>query len=244
MEVFHYVANQLQGEPIFDTPTHSNYGHRTAPGTGAIYNDFDFDPSLLMYTDEVESFSFSQSVTNSQPLNRNEEETNNNGKEGENSALVQALDHAVLQADKEVGIHYEDLVWESDLFDNHSEKCDAAYVDKVLALAANKDGAWDNLEVTEKAKNMFRRRLRNSWEGADSVYDAWLIRKGCERPWFDYHALYSSHPEFDPNAEQEPPTQASQAITESPIKSYQQPRVRETDDDNDSATTNVRKRTT
>ena len=238
MEVFHYVANQLQGEPIFDTPIHSNDGHRTAPGTGAIYNDFDFDPSHLMYADEVESFSFSQSVTSSQPLNRNEEETNdndnNNDKEGENSALVQALDHAVLEADKEVGIHYEDLVWESDLFDNYSEKCDEAYVDKVLVLAANKDGAWDKLKVTEKAKNMFRRRLRNKWEGADSVYDAWLIRKGCERPWFDYHFLYSNHPDFDPNAEKEPATQVSQTyhgITDSPIRSYQKPRVPETDDD-------------
>ena len=231
MAVFHYVAHLLRDEPIFDTPINDQMNDGAA-GMGAIYNDFDFNPMSLLHDEEIEHFSFSQQLTNSRVTD------NDVASAGNAAALVQALDHAIIKADEHEGINYEDLVWDTELFDNSSETCDLAYMEKVVTLASNTNGSWESLGLTEKAVNMFRRRLRTKWEGADTVYDAWLIRKGCERPWFDYHLLDTTYPDFDPNAEQEPPTQitsvsrdvsepASQVIPKSPheeIPSYQQPK--------------------
>ncbi|XP_066930600.1 uncharacterized protein [Clytia hemisphaerica] len=220
MMVFHFLAHELRNEPIFDTPNVA-----PAAGNGAIYNDFDFDPMSLMYDDQVELFSFSQPAAPAAVQDSGNEV----------SGLTQALDHAVLEADRHEGIHYEDLQWETPLFDNASEHCDDVYVQKVVTLASNKDGAWDELALTDNAKNMFRRRLRAKWEGADSVYDAWLIRKGCQRPWFDYHLLDTQYPEFDADLEQEPPTQVVTGVPETPTKqstSCQPPESPKPDDAN------------
>uniref|UniRef100_A0A7M5X1I1 SF3 helicase domain-containing protein n=1 Tax=Clytia hemisphaerica TaxID=252671 RepID=A0A7M5X1I1_9CNID len=233
MEVFHYLADYLRDEPIFDAPSHLQ---PNAVQTGAIYNDFDFNPMSLMYRDEMDRFCLSQppSAGTNAATNENvddEDEANND----DNTALVQALDHAIIQADRNEGILYEDLQWETELFDNVSEVCDTDYIEKVITLAANVHDVWDSLQLTENAKNMFRRRLRINWEGPDTVYDAWLVRKGCKRSWFDYPLLYSKYPDFDPEAEQEPPTQKpltqqearpSSASEESfsEITSYQPPR--------------------
>ncbi|XP_066933575.1 uncharacterized protein [Clytia hemisphaerica] len=168
-------------------------------------------------------------------LKRRDTSVSDEANNDDNTALVQALDHAIIQADRNEGILYEDLQWETELFDNVSEVCDTDYIEKVITLAANVHDVWDSLQLTENAKNMFRRRLRINWEGPDTVYDAWLVRKGYERSWFDYPLLYSKYPDFDPEAEQEPPTQkpltqqearASSASEESfsEITSYQPPR--------------------
>ena len=37
---------------------------------------------------------------------------------------------------------------------------------------------------------MFERRLRTKWDMPDTVYDAWLIKYGFERPWFDTHLFF------------------------------------------------------
>ena len=195
MMVFHFLAHELRDEPIFDTPNVA-----PAAGNGAIYNDFDFNPTSLMHNDNVEFFSFSQPHPSAAAA-----VVQDSGNEV--SALTEALDHAIMEADRHEGILYEDLQWETPLFDNSSENCDVEYVQKVVELASNNQGCWDKLQISEKAVTMFKRRARLSWEGPDTVYDAWLIRKGYERPWFDYHLMNCSFPSFDPDAEQEPPTQ-------------------------------------
>ncbi|XP_066931772.1 uncharacterized protein [Clytia hemisphaerica] len=98
MEVFHYLADYLRDEPIFDAPSHLQ---PNAVQTGAIYNDFDFNPMSLMYRDEMDRFCLSQppSAGTNAATNENvddEDEANND----DNTALVQALDHAIIQADR------------------------------------------------------------------------------------------------------------------------------------------------
>ncbi|XP_066920801.1 serine-rich adhesin for platelets-like [Clytia hemisphaerica] len=220
MEVFHYLAEQLKHEPIFDTPTHRWNGAGAAKGMGAVFNDFDFSPMDLMLADENAEFSLSQTPSipsnNVQTVDADVPSSPSNSKD---SATVEAIDHAIMEADRVEGVLYEDLSWDTPLFDNASEKCDEEYVQKVVELASNNEGCWDALHISDKAVSMFRRRARVFWDGPDTVYDAWLVRKGYERPWFDYHLMNCSFPSFDPEAEQEPSTpQQLQLPTVSPLK--------------------------
>ncbi|XP_066929136.1 uncharacterized protein [Clytia hemisphaerica] len=186
MEVFHYLAEQLKHEPIFDTPTHRWNGAGAAKGMGAVFNDFDFSPMDLMLADENAEFSLSQTPSipsnNVQTADADVPSSPSNSKD---SATVEAIDHAIMEADRVEGVLYEDLSWDTPLFDNASEKCDEEYVQKVVELASNNEGCWDALHISDKAVSMFRRRARVFWDGPDTVYDAWLVRKGYERPWFD-----------------------------------------------------------
>ena len=178
MEVFHYVAHQLLGEPLFDRDVEAE------EHVGAVYNDFDASPmSLLLTPDECAQFSFSQpSKQKSSPSKTS-------------TAIEEALDHAVIDADNAQGLFYEHLVWETPLFDNASEKCDEAYLEKVFKLITDVDGCWsDDVVITEQAAEMFRRRFRTQWEASDSVYDAWLLIRGWERPWFDRHLFDILYP--------------------------------------------------
>ena len=40
-------------------------------------------------------------------------------------------------------------------------------------------------------------RQRNNWEGADSVYDAWLLSNNMPRKWFPYKKFISMFPEWE-----------------------------------------------
>ena len=45
MEIFHYLANQLKGTPIFEND-HSKIDKNKE--SGAVFNDFDFQPDELL----------------------------------------------------------------------------------------------------------------------------------------------------------------------------------------------------
>ena len=175
MEVFHYVANVLKDVPLFDN---DNDGGTTTSG-GAIYNDFDHCPSALMAVDE-DSFSFSQTGK----IDASE-------KIPSALSMQEATDHAVMAADKDVGIHYQHVTFDSAFFDNFSDSCDESYCQKVHKLVTNYQGCWDALSITSETENMFRRRLRTQWDMPDTVYDAWLIKSGFERSWFDTHLFFN-----------------------------------------------------
>ena len=84
----------------------------------------------------------------------------------------------------------EDLTWQTDLFDNYTEKCNSRYSQKVNKLVTNAEGCWDALSLTGEARMVFARRHRMNWEQPDTVYDTWLIRRGLERCWFDNHIFF------------------------------------------------------
>ena len=170
MDVFHYVAEQLKDEPLFENDVEPEVN------VGAVYNDFDAAPmSLLLSHKECSEFSFSQSVRVTSSPNRTAE------------VIRDTLDSVVMAEDRHVGVLYEDLVWETPYFDNESETCTDPYIAKVHHMATDWNGCWSAITVTEKAVSMFQRRFRTAWDCPDSVYDAWLLRRGMERPWFDMH---------------------------------------------------------
>ena len=181
MSVFHYLAEVLKDEPLFDNKIEDSLE------TGAVYNDFDSTPDSFMETKETESFSFSQSS----PIKK--------GPDASETLVTftSAVDTAVMSADKAHGVLYEELVWDSPNFDNVSETCNEEYCKKVHNLLTNHDGAWDSLTITEKAEKMFERRMRTDWSLPDTVYDAWILRKGRERSWFDLHLFSNMFPDFE-----------------------------------------------
>ena len=179
MEVFHFVAHQLKDTPLFDAEIQP-----TQPTTsGSIYNDFDNSTSSLLYSRGEEWFCYSQ-VPPSQESNQTSD------------PIEEALDAAVMTTDAAEGVHYEHLQWESEYFDNYSEKDELEYYQKVYDLAT-KDEIWDEINISTEAITMFHRRLRTDWEGPDSVFDAWLIRNELQRSvWFDRHLFDTLFPDF------------------------------------------------
>ena len=51
--------------------------------------------------------------------------------------------------------------------------------------------------VLEADRNEELLRQRNNWEGADSVYDAWLLSNNTPRKWFPYQKFISMFPEWE-----------------------------------------------
>ena len=91
MEVFHYVANELNGETLFDSAVDEQQD------TGSVYNDFDSASTSLMITsEECAEFSFSQKMTSSPAKT--------------STVITEAVDYAVMDADMHDGLLYEHLV--------------------------------------------------------------------------------------------------------------------------------------
>ena len=113
MMVFHYLAEELKGESLFDNEIEESLE------TGAVYNDFDSSPlDTLMDYEETERFSFSQSSAfHSTPIQGDE-------------SIVPAVDTAVMDAGTVDGIQYKLMQWDSPYFDNESKTCDEDYCKK------------------------------------------------------------------------------------------------------------------
>ena len=212
MLVFHFLANFLKDEPLFDNEVEESFS------TGAVYNDFDSCPmDTLLTQEEAETFCYSQpNINDSNPINENE-----------SVSMEEALDNAVMEADKNEGILYEHLQFDTVYFDNSSEECTPEYCAKVHALATNFENAWTDLKLTGQAIRMFERRMRTDWSAPDTVFDAWLLRRGCERSWFDSHQFYLQFPDFEctnmtPTASSTPISQHSEdSENDSPPKKRQ-----------------------
>ena len=183
MVVYHYVANQLQGVPLFESISEVEEDEF---GKGSSYNDFDNDPLQLLISKCNESFCYSQS-------------SNSAGNDIEITNIVpqDAIDNAVLEADRVEGILYDHLAFDSVCFDCTSEATDADYIEKVYRLASYDHDAWDNLEVSEETVNIFEMRRRSDWHGADSVYDAWLLSNKYRRSWFRYDMFFKRYPDYE-----------------------------------------------
>ena len=183
MVVFHYVANQLKDVPLFESTIEVEDDEF---GKGSSYNDFDNDPIQLLLSKCDESFCYSQSS------NAMENET-----ESTDIVPQDAIDNAVLEADRVEGILYDHLAFESECFDCTSEATDAEYIEKVYRIASYDHDAWKNLDVSEETVNIFEMRRRSDWHGADSVYDAWLIANKYRRSWFRYDMFFKRYPDYE-----------------------------------------------
>lgn len=177
MSVFHYVADQLKDVDLFDSKPSE------AIKDGSIYNDFDGCPLDLLDDDSVDLFCFSQ-TSNTQTNDSNVD-----------TCITEAVDNAIMEEDAAVGVLSEHLQWETPLFDSTSDLDCGEYMNKVFILATDSERGLDELTITKEAVSMFERRLRTNWEGSDSVYDAWLLKKGFQRACFDYHKFHVCFPD-------------------------------------------------
>jgi len=156
--------------------------------SGAVYNDFDFDPKELLKSNEAETdLMFSQS-TNLEMV-----------KTFYGNQLVpnEALDHAILESDVTDGTLYADLVVDHPDYDITSSIDDIAYMTKVYSILKVE---WKEiaLQLNERTYQIYKMRKRSDWKGADSVYDAWLISGIKERSAFKMRKFIESFPDaFD-----------------------------------------------
>ena len=109
-----------------------------------------------------------------------------------NEELVpqRVIDVAVLEADNMEAILYEHVSFESDPMDYISEARDMNYMTKVYKIATF---GWRDLvqQMTTKTFEIFQMRERTGWEGADALYDAWLLSHNFCRIWFPYKMFVS-----------------------------------------------------
>ena len=108
--------------PIFE------YGDTcNTPGcSGAIFNDFDFNPAELLQDSGADEMFFSQSTNSEIEVSVHE------------ALLVPqiAIDHAVWEADKTEAALYEYLSFDTELVYVKSKANDEEYMDKVYKLVA------------------------------------------------------------------------------------------------------------
>lgn len=125
MKVFHYCASVLTGTPLFETCSDKDLKSGDA-SNGAIYNDFDNDPTSLLLRDD---FNISLSDSDSDSEDNDYEEIENE------------LEKVFLRADDEDPDRW---IIDHDLFDNESEIDSDEYKRKVKAILSED---WDDLPI-------------------------------------------------------------------------------------------------
>ena len=95
----------------------------------------------------------------------------------------ESVDHAVLEAERHEPDSYDALSFEHPHYDISSNAPDKEYLGKVYKIAT---GGFKELPITHKVLEIYEMRQREEGEGADSVYDAWLLSNNSRRKWFPY----------------------------------------------------------
>ena len=104
MEIFHYLANQLKGIPIFESDLRKMDKNKES---GAVFNDFDFQP------DELLSSTHNNTVFGA---------ISNCGVRFDQNDVTflisqESVDHAVLEADRHEPVFYDVLSFEHTHYD-------------------------------------------------------------------------------------------------------------------------------
>ena len=106
-----------------------------------------------------------------------------------------SIDHAVLEADKNnEPVFYNTLAFDHPDYDISSSTPDKEYLNKVHRLAT---GGYKDINRSKELIDIYEMRQRNNWEGADSVYDAWLLSNNMPKKWFPYKKFTSMFPEWE-----------------------------------------------
>ena len=182
-EVFHYVAEKLRVYTLFEN---GNKSIKISKEIGAVYDDFAFDSTELLSK-------CSSNIAYSQTLVQDAHDVFSLNSD----ALVPQMfiHHAVLDADKNSEpVFYNTLTFDHPYYDILSSTPDKEYLKKVHRLAT---GGYKDINRSEELFNIYEMRQRNNWEGADSVYDAWLLSNNTPRKWFPYKKFISMFPEWE-----------------------------------------------
>ena len=106
-----------------------------------------------------------------------------------------SIDHAVLEADKNnEPVFYNKLAFDHPDYNISSRIPDKEYLNKVHRFAT---GGYKDINRSEELFDVYEMRQRTNWEGADSVYDAWLLSNNTPRKWFPYQKFISMFPEWE-----------------------------------------------
>ena len=182
MEIFHYVSDQLKEIPLFEAT--SNLCQQK---DGAIYNDFDNPTPFGDQVDHMLSFS----SQNMDLLPVSESSTRMN----DGSLVTRTeVEHAIMESDRMEGNWNKDMVFNTDAF-QYGGEIDENYMSDVYTLLTTERNVLD--ELSERALEIFQIRRRNNWAIGDSVYDAWLLSCGYERPCFNKDQFLSNHPDLE-----------------------------------------------
>ena len=101
----------------------------------------------------------------------------------------------MLEADKNnEPVFYNALAFDHPDYDISSSTSDKEYLNKVHILGT---GGLKDINQSKKLTDIYEMRQRNNWEGADSVYDAWLLSNNMPRKWFPYKKFISMFPEWE-----------------------------------------------
>ena len=183
MEVFHYVAEKLRVYPLFENRNKSI----------KINKKEEQSITTLILTQQSYFSECSSNITYSQT---SVQDTNDVFSLNSDALVPQMfIDHAVLEADKNnESVFYNTLVFDHPDYDISSSTSDKEYLKKVHRLAT---GGYKDINRSEELFNIYEMRQRNNWEGADSVYDAWLLSNNMPRKWFPYKKFISMFPEWE-----------------------------------------------
>jgi len=146
MDVFHYVADQLKDESLFDSPPLKSFNI-----SGSVYNDFDRTNFDLLDTHSQKLFCYSQTTN-----------FDDNQDSDDDAILLEAVDHTIMQEDRSADVYKQH--WDTPLFDDYGCVNEIEYIAKVFELSTNHD-VWDDLTFTKDCVDMFKRRERTNWEG-------------------------------------------------------------------------------
>ena len=93
-----------------------------------------------------------------------------------------SIDHAVLEADKNnEPVFYNTLAFDHPDYDISSSTPDKEYLNKVHRLAT---GGYKDINRSKELIHIYEMQQRKNWEGADDMYDAWLLSNNMPRKWF------------------------------------------------------------
>ena len=120
MQVFHYLSHVLRNMRNFECGAGRV---NSEDGEGAVYNDFDFDTTSLVV--EAGNLCSQTSVhTNDTPTT--------------SMAPQDAVEFAILEADKSEGVLYEHTVFDHPLFDCETAVVDEEYIQKVYDIVCKR----------------------------------------------------------------------------------------------------------
>ena len=122
MQVFHYLAHVLRNKRNFECRAGRV---NVDDGDSAVYNDFDFDTTSLLADVGILSSQISTATTNFPKTSM---------------APQNAVEFAILQADKSEGVPYDHTAFDHPLFDCETSVVDEEYFQKVYDLMCT--NAW------------------------------------------------------------------------------------------------------
>ena len=180
MEVLHYVTETLRVYPLFEN---ENKNFKINKERGAVYNDFDFDSTELLSE-------YSSNITYPQTL---VQDTNYVFSLNSDAVVPQmSIDDAVLEADKS----NESLFDNALAFDHPDNDISSSTPDKEY-LRKCADSQLECIKISTEVKNCLIFMKCDNWEGANSVYDAWLLSNNTPKKWFPYQKFINMFPEWE-----------------------------------------------